>query len=138
MICASLSISKRPRPGMCFALPIDVIRVMGARFIEEREGVRGGQIKSDMANCNGLPLALREELSYTARDGVVLFDLEKKAKDAGLRERDIVTAVDGVKIKNWMHLRVRLALQAPGNTVKFTIARKGKSLEIPFVLEPRS
>ncbi len=54
------------------------------------------------------------------------------AKDAGLREDDIITAVDGTPITSREQFRVLVASAEPGKTLKFAITRPGADTATQF------
>lgn len=59
------------------------------------------------------------------------------AADAGLREGDVVTKVDGKSVSSFEDLRGRIAELEPGHTALLEVTRDGKSIELSAVLAER-
>lgn len=72
--------------------------------------------------------------------GVIInsFIKETKAREHGLQEGDIITAVDGIKANNAETLSKYLSSKKPGDTVKLSGTRGGKALEasVPLIKMP--
>jgi S1-C subfamily serine protease len=56
------------------------------------------------------------------------------AERAGLKERDVITAVDGRPINTFDELQRIVFHKEPGDRLKLSVNREGKSLEITAVL----
>lgn len=56
------------------------------------------------------------------------------AAEAGLRERDIITAIDGVKINEGNSLTSLVGRHSVGDTVKLTVLRDGKTITVNIKL----
>ena len=58
------------------------------------------------------------------------------ADDAGLRQGDIVLAIDGQDVNNESGARFRLATHAAGEDARFTVLRDGRELEVDVPVIP--
>jgi len=56
------------------------------------------------------------------------------AENAGLKINDILRKVDGEVVENDVWLKTKIAHYQPGDTVKITVLRKGKEIELKIVL----
>ena len=59
---------------------------------------------------------------------------EGPAKKAGLRQGDVVLKVDGVTVKSVRQLPRLIAFIKPGKTVRLTVFRKGKTLDVSVTI----
>ena len=57
------------------------------------------------------------------------------AEKAGVKVGDIITAIDGEKIQDGLHLRTVMGKYLAGETIKVTIDRAGKTEEISITLD---
>jgi S1-C subfamily serine protease len=59
------------------------------------------------------------------------------AEKAGLKEGDVIRALDGKPVANLQAFSSMLAAFAPGQAVKATVSRDGKDLEVAVTLAER-
>jgi putative serine protease PepD len=59
------------------------------------------------------------------------------AEKAGIKEGDVVTALDGKAVANLQAFSAMLGAFTPGQTVKATILREGKELTVAVTLVER-
>jgi serine protease Do len=57
------------------------------------------------------------------------------AKDAGLERHDVIVALGGERVLRVGQLQRMVALRSPGDTVRVSVVRWGRSLEVPVVLK---
>ena len=69
---------------------------------------------------------LAKEKNIKTLDGVYVASIEENsaAKDAGIKEGDVITAINGVKVKSTAELQEQVAAYRPGNAISVTIMRK--------------
>lgn len=124
--------------GIGFAIPVDMVRRVVDSALTEGElirpwlGARLQPVTSDLAGAFGLDRprgALVDEIYPDAA-----------ADDAGLRQGDIVLAVDGHAVNNDSGALFRLATHAAGDDATFTILREGREvdLQVPVLPAPGS
>ncbi|MET0920941.1 MAG: PDZ domain-containing protein [Acidimicrobiia bacterium] len=63
---------------------------------------------------------------------------DSPAADAGLKEGDVITAVDGTKITSSLDLVRQIRSHDPGDTITVTYTRGGSSSDVKVKLETRS
>src|SRR2546426_11508082 len=56
------------------------------------------------------------------------------AEKAGLRRGDVVLSINGERITETRELSLKVAMLAPGTTVRLKIVRNRREMEIPVVL----
>jgi serine protease Do len=80
---------------------------------------------------------LAAEKNLKRYDGVYIAGLTESsaAREAGLKEGDIIIALNGVKIKNLAQLHEQLARYEPNATIQVTFDRKGKTSTLAVKLK---
>ena len=125
--------------NMGFAIPISSVKGMLAQLVETGKakrtylGVYVSTITAESAKKNNLPVTsgayLYSPSSYSAivKGG--------PADKAGLKDKDIVTAVNGVKVGAAGSLPDLIGEYKPGDTVQLTVIREGKEIAVNVTLE---
>lgn len=108
--------------GIGFAVPSDLARPVVEALI------RGGRVDRGWL---GVSVADAEEQGRRQR-GAVIMGVERgsPAARAGLRQGDLVTALNGEPVATSRALVRSVAVLAPGETVRLTLQRAGRSQEI--------
>ena len=114
--------------GIGFAVPANMARsVMEqiVRFGEVRRG-RVGVVTQDMTH------ELAQSLAAGSADGAVVVKVEpgSPADKAGLKPRDIVTAVNGKPVRGSADMRNRMGLVPVGEEVELRVQRDGRPLRL--------
>jgi serine protease Do len=110
--------------GIGFAIPIDMATKIVAQLKENGEVTRGWlgvniqDLKGDLADYYGAK----------GGEGVLVTDVVpgNPADKAGIKAKDIITAVNGEKVKNSRALTAKAATLPVGQTTKITVIRDGK------------
>ncbi len=124
--------------NMGFAIPISSVKGMLNQLIEtgkaERAyiGVYSVQITPEIAKAYNLPVSTGEYLYSSSSYSAIVKD--SPAAKAGLRDKDIVTAVNGVKIGTSGTLSDLIGEYKPGDTVQLTVVREGNETAINVTL----
>ena len=124
--------------NMGFAIPISSVKGMLAQLIEtgkaERSylGVYTVQITPEIAKAYNLPVSAGEYLYSSASYSAIISD--SPAAKAGLKDKDIVTAVNGVKIGTSGTLSDLIGEYKPGDTVQLTVIREGNEIAVNVTL----
>ena len=82
-------------------------------------GIIGGTVNS----------AAKEEYDLKVNEGVVVADFPEisSAKQAGIEKGDVITMINGTAIKSMAQVQEQIAQHNPGDVVKITVDRKGKT-----------
>lgn len=109
--------------GIGFAVPANMARAVMNQIIRNGE-VRRGRLGIEMAD---LTPELAKKLGVNTLDGAVMAVVQSgsPADKAGLREGDVVTALNGRTIRNVAELRARLGLTPIGEEVEMRVNRSG-------------
>lgn len=86
-----------------------------------------------------VPEEVREHVELQPGEGIFIKGVAPggPAEKAGLREADIILAIDGARILSRESYRRVTAGKKAGDTLKLTCLRAGRMMEIPVVLKPR-
>jgi serine protease Do/serine protease DegQ len=114
--------------GIGFAIPVNMARAVIdqlQRFGEVRRGRLG-------VTTRDLTPELAKSLGTTVTEGAVVAGVEKgsAAEQAGLRSKDIVTALNARPIRASSELRNRIGLVPIGEEVEMTVLREGRELKV--------
>lgn len=109
--------------GIGFAVPSNMARTVMNQIVRYGE-VRRGRLGVEMAD---LSPALAKKLGVNVLEGAVVANVQagSPAEKAGLRERDIVVAMNGRPIHSAAELRARLGLTPIGEEVELRVQRAG-------------
>lgn len=123
-----------------FAIPIGAVKGMLAQLIEkgtaERAyiGVYTVKITPDLAKAYGLPVTTGDYL-YAGSANYSAIIKDSPAEKAGLKDKDIITAVNGVNVGAAGSLSTLVAEYKPGDTVKLTVIREGQEMSVDVTLD---
>ncbi len=122
--------------GIGFAIPSNMMQSLVGQILEFGEvrrgvlGVRGGELSSDIAEAMGLDIAQGAFINEVLEDS--------SAKEAGIKSGDVITSVNGVKIKTFAELASKIGTLGAGKKVAIGIFRDGKELELDVTLKESS
>lgn len=123
--------------GMGFAIPIEVA-ISQIDKLESGEPIERPVIGVTLYDLDSLPLLGYSDLRIddSVDSGVVVDSVEagSDAEKAGLQRNDVITKIDGTKIKNSAHLKYLLYKHNIGDSVKLTIVRNGSEKELTLKL----
>lgn len=125
--------------NMGFAIPISSVKGMLAQLAEtgsaERSylGVYTVEITPEVAKAYNLPVNAGAYLYSSSSYSAVVND--SPAAKAGLRDKDIVTAVNAVKVGAAGTLADLIGEYKPGDTVQLTVIREGDEIAVNVTLE---
>jgi serine protease Do len=121
--------------GVGFAIPINLARHVMQSIIDNGRVIRG-YIGVDIQPVDER-LAKAFGLAEPAGALVTRVRSNSPAQAAGLKDEDIVTELDGTKIRDSSHLMNLVARYKPGTRVPLTVWRNGKPLTINVKLGER-
>jgi Do/DeqQ family serine protease len=123
--------------GIGFAIPSNLVRV----YAESAANGRKVERPWIGAKLEAMSHDFAEGLGLNRVAGAVVTRLYNKgpAADAGLREGDVITHVDGVEVADARAVYYRLATKGIGQTAHLTVIRKNKPIDIslPLVVPPK-
>lgn len=116
--------------GIGFAIPSNVVAVVAEELIETGKFDRGliGAYIGDLK-----PFRLKE-LGIRGGVEVTRVDESSQAYQAGLRQNDIITRLDGTPVMDEQDLRIELYKKSPGDKVTVAYLRDGKTAETSVTL----
>lgn len=116
-----------------FAVPVNKVK----RVLADLRA--GKPVKRGFLGVTPQELDRTFQESLAAKEGVVVGDLTKgqAADKAGVQRLDVITAVDGEKIRTPDELVAAISGRRAGETVKLSILRDGKPREVPVPLGDR-
>jgi len=118
--------------GIGFAVPINMAREVMERLIKDGKVVRGWLGVA----IQPVTPAVARAMGMDKPGGALIGDVTpgSPAEKAGLRRGDIVLALNGEPIHETRELSLKVALLAPGTTVRLRVHRDRREIEIPVVL----
>jgi len=123
--------------GIGFAIPSNLVRL----YAESAEHGRKVERPWIGAKLEAMSHDIAEGLGLNRVSGAVVTRLYNKgpAADAGIREGDVITHVDGVEVADARAVYYRLATKGTGQTARLTIIRKNQPIDIalPLVAAPK-
>lgn len=123
--------------GIGFAIPSGIVRYA---YEEIRKNGRVSK-RSIGADLQTLTPDMAEGLGLPASNGVIVSDVPPygSAEHAGLKIKDVIESVNGVPVNNVALFAMSLYLEGPTHSVKLSILREGKRLEVDIpVFEARN
>lgn len=125
--------------NMGFAIPISSVKGMLAQLIEtgkaERTylGVYAAEITPEIAKTYNLPVNAGAYLYSSSTYTAIVKD--SPAAKAGLKDKDIITKVNGVEVGKAGTLTDLIGEYKPGDTVQLTVIREGNEIAVNVTLE---
>ncbi len=110
--------------GIGFAIPIDMATKIVAQLKDNGEVTRGWL----GVNIQDLKGELADYYGAKGGEGVLVTEVVpgNPAEQAGIKAKDIITAVNSEKVKNSRELTAKAATLPVGETTKITVTRDGK------------
>ena len=120
--------------GIGFAVPSNMARAVMNQIIRHGE-VRRGRLGIEMAD---LTQELAKKLGVNSLEGALITVVQpaSPAEKSGMRQGDVVTALNGRAIRNATELRARLGLTAIGDEVEMRINRGGATRTVRTQIAP--
>jgi len=118
--------------GVGFAIPVVMARKIMEQILQTGKVTRGylgvliQQVTPDLAKAFGLPTA----------DGALVGDVtaDSPGAKAGIQKGDIITALNGRPVSDYLDFRLQVSQMAPGTSVKLDVLRDGQKREITATL----
>ncbi len=118
--------------GIGFAIPANMVKTVTAQILKYGSvkrgllGVQGTELNADLAQSFG----------YDQSTGAFVNEVIKDsgADKAGIKSGDIITGINGKKIKSFASLRAEIATQRAGDEITITVFRDGKYKDLKVKL----
>ncbi len=119
--------------GIGFSIPTNMAKSVMEQLLKDGR-VRRGRLGIGIQN---LTEDTAKALELNSTSGVLISNVEpgSAADKAGLKRRDIITAINGEKIEDSNVLRNKVAGTLPGTEIKLTVLREGKMQDLSAVLD---
>ncbi|MBE5660866.1 serine protease [Staphylococcus sp. SS87] len=128
----SMKIAATQVEGIGFAIPSNEVKVTIEQLVKHGK-IDRPSIGIGLINLKDIPEEDREKLHTDREDGIYV---AKADRDIDLKKGDIITEIDGKKIKDDVDLRSYLyENKKPGESVTVTVIRDGKSKEVKVKLK---
>ena len=124
--------------GMSFAIPIDDAIQYANKLINGEDVSRPyiGISMAELSQAELLYFRYNIKVPDNVEDGVIIIKVadDSPAEKAGLKESDVITAVNGEKVSSVATLKAQLYKYNVGDKVKITINRDGKEKDVDVLL----
>ncbi|WP_017722153.1 S1C family serine protease [Staphylococcus xylosus] len=128
----SMKIANEQVEGIGFAIPSNEVKVTIKELVEKGK-IDRPSIGIGLLNVSEIPDEYKDQLKTSRKDGAYVAKVDG---DNGLKEGDIITAIDDKKVKEDTDIRSYLyENKKPGDSVKLTVERKGKQQKIDVTLK---
>ncbi|MGW7976118.1 serine protease [Staphylococcus xylosus] len=128
----SMKIANEQVEGIGFAIPSNEVKVTIKELVEKGK-IDRPSIGIGLLNVSEIPNEYKDQLKTSRKDGAYVAKVDG---DNGLKEADIITAIDDKKVEEDTDIRSYLyENKKPGDSVKLTVERKGKQQQIDVTLK---
>nr|WP_245797035.1 DegQ family serine endoprotease [Haemophilus paracuniculus] len=119
--------------GIAFAIPSNMANNLVQQIIEfggvkrGMLGIKGGELNADLA----------KEFNINAQQGAFVSEViaDSAAAKAGLKAGDVITELNGQKIRSFSELRAKVATSGAGKEIELTYLRDGKQEKAKVTLQ---
>ncbi|MBC7384349.1 MAG: Do family serine endopeptidase [Bacteroidia bacterium] len=119
--------------GYSFAIPVNLMKKVVddlMKYGEVQRGLLGVQIQdvtNELADKEGLPEVKGVFIGKVTENSA--------AEAAGLKDKDVIVAIDGERVNSSNELQEKIGKKSPGDKVKVSTLRNGKPLDFEVVLK---
>lgn len=122
--------------GIAFAIPSNMANNLVSQIIEFGEvkrgmlGIKGGELNADLA----------KEFNISTQQGAFISEVlpDSAAAKAGFKAGDVITEINGQKIRSFSELRAKVATSGVGKEIELTYLRDGKEDKAKVTLQSDS
>src|SRR5690554_4457958 len=121
--------------GYSFAVPVSIVKKVTADLLEFGM-VQRAYIGVSISNIDQ---SLAKDKDLKTREGAYVRGLldEGAAADAGIKEGDVITKVEGFAVNNVTQLQEQIGKYRPGDKVKVSVLRKNNIRDFDVILRDR-
>ncbi len=122
--------------GYGFAIPVNMVKRVVPELIKTGKVVRG----YIGVRIQTVDETMAKGLGLDAAKGVLVQEVNKNGAgdDAGIEVGDVILAVDGKEVNAANELQAIIGSKRPGDVVKLTVFRDGKTFDREVTLKPRA
>jgi serine protease Do len=119
--------------GIGFAIPSSLAKKVVLQLKEKGRVIRG-KLGVSIQNIDD---GLKGQLGLASRKGALISSLETEgaAARAGLKQYDVIVAINGQPVENMNDLRLKIADNTPGSKIEVTVIRDGKEKKVTATLD---
>ena len=121
--------------GYSFAVPVSIVHKV-VDDLSKFGAVQRGYLGININDVNS-DIVKEKNLKIFSGVYVIGFSENSAAKDAGIKEGDVIVQIDGLKVRSVPELQEQIALHRPGEKVKITVNRSGLEKDIIVILKNR-
>jgi Do/DeqQ family serine protease len=122
--------------GYSFAVPVTIVK----KVVEDLK--KYGEVQRALlgVNIGDVNAEIAKELNLDRVEGVVVGGVPENgaAKEAGIKEKDVIIQVDGVPIKTTAALQEKVSQYRPGDKVDVLVIRDGEKKQFNVTLRNKS
>ena len=113
--------------GYSFAVPVNIVKRVASDLIDFGS-VKRAVLGITMQPVSTLEKKTQEELKLNSNNGVYIVEVSKggAAEEAGLKQGDVIIAIDGQKITDGASVQEKVNNYHPGDKAVITYIREGK------------
>ncbi|MDD0825252.1 Do family serine endopeptidase [Mannheimia cairinae] len=122
--------------GIAFAIPSNMASSLVSQIIEFGEvkrgmlGIKGGELNADLA----------KEFNISTQQGAFVSEVlpDSAAAKAGFKAGDVITEINGQKVRSFSELRAKVATAGVGKEIELAYLRDGKEAKAKVTLQADS
>lgn len=122
--------------GYSFAVPISIAGKI-VNDLKEFGTVQRAVLGVEILDAGNLPEELKADVKALEGAYIGGFAEMSSAKEAGIEKGDVITHINGVKVKNANELQEQIGKFRPGNKIEATVDRKGSTKKYTIELRNR-
>jgi Do/DeqQ family serine protease len=122
--------------GYSFAVPVTIVK----KVVEDLK--KYGEVQRALlgVNIEDVDAEIAKELNLDRVEGVVVGGVPENgaAKEAGIKEKDVIVQVDGLQIKTTAALQEKISQYRPGDKVEVIVIRDGEKKQFNVTLRNKN
>ena len=134
--------------GYSFAVPVNIVKKIVGDLIDFGSvkravlGISMSDLNEALANVLKYDSVddMLKKMKLSSPDGVYIREVAKgsSADKAGMKEGDVIVAIDGTEVKNGSAVQVKVNSYHPGDKAKVKVVRDGKEKELEVTFQGSS